>query len=58
VLDLGLPDGDGLELVRDCAQRTNPRRSSWCPRAIRRRRRYSCLMLAPDDYLTKPFSVG
>ena len=46
LLDLGLPDGDGVELVREFDAR--PRcPSSWSRPATRRRRRSSCSMPAP-----------
>lgn len=57
VLDLGLPDGDGVELVREV------RRHKAIPIIIvsaRHQEAQKILLLdaGADDYLTKPFSVG
>jgi two-component system, OmpR family, KDP operon response regulator KdpE len=57
ILDLGLPDGDGAELVRDI------RRSSAVPILIvsarhQEAQKIKVLDEGADDYLTKPFSVG
>lgn len=57
ILDLGLPDGDGAELVRDI------RRSSTVPILIvsarhQEAQKIQVLDEGADDYLTKPFSVG
>jgi two-component system KDP operon response regulator KdpE len=57
ILDLGLPDGDGGELVRDI------RRSSAVPILIvsarhQEAQKIQVLDEGADDYLTKPFSVG
>jgi len=57
VLDLGLPDGDGAELVRRI------RRTSSLPVVIASARhqeaeKISLLDAGADDYLTKPFSVS
>lgn len=56
VLDLGLPDGDGLELIR--------RVRTWSEAPIlvlsardQTRDKIHALDLGADDYLTKPFSV-
>ena len=58
VLDLGLPDIDGLEVIRRI-------RDGWLcgadhravqPRATRRRR-CEALDLGADDYVTKPFGI-
>jgi two-component system, OmpR family, KDP operon response regulator KdpE len=57
VLDLGLPDGDGLELVQQV------RRQHSLPILIVSARhqeaeKIKLLNAGADDYLTKPFSVG
>ena len=57
VLDLGLPDGDGIELVRQV------RKSHSFPILVvsaRHQEAQKILLLdaGADDYLTKPFSVG
>jgi len=57
VLDLGLPDGDGLELIRDAR--------AWSPAAIivlsarvDEADKIAALDAGADDYLTKPFGTG
>jgi two-component system, OmpR family, KDP operon response regulator KdpE len=57
VLDLGLPDGDGIELVREVRKQHN------LPILIvsaRHQEGQKILLLdaGADDFLTKPFSVG
>jgi len=57
ILDLGLPDGDGIELVRDV------RSWSAVPIIILSARadesdKIAALDAGADDYLTKPFGVG
>jgi two-component system KDP operon response regulator KdpE len=57
VLDLGLPDGDGAQLVRET------RRSSSVPIIVvsarhQEAQKIQLLDAGADDYLTKPFSVG
>jgi DNA-binding response OmpR family regulator len=57
VLDLGLPDGNGLDLLRDL------RRSSSLPVIVLTARgeeidRIVGLELGADDYMVKPFSPG
>ena len=57
LLDLGLPDGDGLELVRQIRQ------SQALPILILSARhqeaqKIQALDAGADDYLVKPFSVG
>jgi two-component system KDP operon response regulator KdpE len=57
LLDLGLPDGDGAQLVREL------RRTSAMPIIIVSARHQEAQKIAlldegADDYLTKPFSVG
>ncbi len=57
LLDLGLPDGDGIELTR--------RLREWCRAPIvvvsargREEDKVAALDAGADDYLTKPFGVG
>ena len=57
VLDLGLPDGDGIELVQEV------RRRHALPILVVSARHQEAQKIAlldagADDYLTKPFSVG
>lgn len=57
VLDLGLPDGDGVQLVREV------RRHKSVPIIVVSARHQEAQKIAlldagADDYLTKPFSVG
>src|SRR5215467_10659910 len=56
ILDLGLPDGDGLELLRELRQRDDP-----IPVLVLTARgglqdRVSGLRSGADDYLVKPFA--
>ena len=57
VLDLGLPDGDGIELVQEVRQR-----HSLAILVVSARhqeaQKIALLDAGADDYLTKPFSVG
>jgi two-component system KDP operon response regulator KdpE len=57
VLDLGLPDGDGMDLIRDV------RRWSQVPIIVLSARlgeqdKINALDAGADDYLSKPFGVG
>ncbi len=57
VLDLGLPDGDGLDVIRDV------RSWSGVPMVVLSARtdeadKIAALDAGADDYLTKPFGVG
>lgn len=57
VLDLGLPDGDGLQLVREV------RKQHSTPILVvsarhQEAQKIELLDAGADDYLTKPFSVG
>ena len=57
MLDLGLPDGDGLELVRDVrAQRSTP--VIVVSARHQEAQKIRLLDAGADDYLTKPFSVA
>ncbi|MFZ6771259.1 response regulator [Undibacterium sp. SXout7W] len=57
LLDLGLPDGDGADLVREVRQR-----HSFPILVISARhqeaQKIQLLDVGADDYLTKPFSIG
>lgn len=57
ILDLGLPDGDGLDFIRDIRQ--------WSPVPIivlsarsDERDKIAALDAGADDYLSKPFGIG
>jgi two-component system KDP operon response regulator KdpE len=57
ILDLGLPDGDGLQLIRDVR--------GWSPvpiivlsARIDESDKITALDAGADDYLTKPFGIG
>lgn len=57
ILDLGLPDGDGLSLIRDLR--------SWSDVPVlilsartQEREKIAALDAGADDYLSKPFNVG
>lgn len=57
VLDLGLPDGDGVDFIRDL------RNWSSCPVIVLSARssevdKVAALDAGADDYLVKPFSAG
>ena len=57
ILDLGLPDGDGIDLIRDVRGR------SGVPIVVLSARsdeadKITALDAGADDYLTKPFGVG
>ena len=58
VLDLGLPDIDGLEVIRRIrGARLAPCRSSCCPAASDESGKVEALDLGADDYVTKPFGI-
>ena len=57
-LDLGLPDGDGLEFIRAVRARARRRRSSCCLPARRNRTRSPRSTLGANDYITKPFGTA
>jgi two-component system, OmpR family, KDP operon response regulator KdpE len=57
ILDLGLPDGDGMDFLRDLR--------GWCnapvlvlSARVREHDKINALDAGADDYLTKPFGVG
>src|SRR5450830_2149856 len=57
VVDLGLPDGDGLELIRDVRSWSNVPIVVVSVRADEADK-IAALDAGADDYLTKPFGVG
>ncbi len=57
VLDLGLPDGDGLTLIRDVRSWSNVPIVVLSARADESDK-IAALDAGADDYLTKPFGVG
>jgi two-component system KDP operon response regulator KdpE len=57
VLDLGLPDGDGLDLIRDVRGWSNVPIVVLSARADESDK-IAALDAGADDYLTKPFGVG
>ena len=57
ILDLGLPDGDGIEFIRDLRQ--------WSPIPViilsartEEHDKIAALDAGADDYLSKPFGIG
>jgi two-component system KDP operon response regulator KdpE len=57
VLDLGLPDGDGIDLIKDLRQWSNVPVIVLSARA-KEADKIAALDAGADDYLTKPFGVG
>jgi DNA-binding response OmpR family regulator len=57
VLDLGLPDGDGLALLRELRQRNNPMPVLVLTARSGLQDRVSGLRSGADDYLAKPFAL-
>jgi two-component system KDP operon response regulator KdpE len=57
ILDLGLPDMDGLDLIKNVRQWTNVPILVLSARG-REQDKVSALELGADDYLTKPFGAG
>ena len=57
VLDLGLPDGDGVDFIRDLRGWSNVPVVVLSARSDERDK-IAALDAGADDYLTKPFGVG
>lgn len=57
LLDLGLPDMDGLEVIREIRQRSDTPIIVLSAREAERAK-VAALDLGADDYLTKPFGVN
>ena len=57
LLDLGLPDGDGLDVARTLRERTRTPIIVLSARG-REKDKVAALDLGADDYLTKPFGLG
>ena len=57
LLDLGLPDGDGLDVARTLRERTRMPIIVLSARG-REQDKVAALDLGADDYLTKPFGLG
>ena len=57
ILDLGLPDGDGIDLIRDVRNWSDVPILILSARS-RENDKIDALDAGADDYLTKPFSVG
>ncbi len=58
ILDLSLPDGDGLELLRDIRAENRPTPVLILSARDRIEDRIRGLNFGADDYLPKPFDVG
>jgi two-component system, OmpR family, KDP operon response regulator KdpE len=57
VLDLGLPDLDGVDVIHQLRERGNPLRIVVLSARGDERDKVAALDLGADDYLTKPFSM-
>ena len=57
MLDLGLPDMDGVEVIRGLRGWTDASRSSCCPGGPDSADKVDALDAGADDYVTKPFGV-
>jgi two-component system, OmpR family, KDP operon response regulator KdpE len=57
ILDLGLPDGDGLDLLRDIRARKGPPVLVLSARH-QEEQKIAALDAGAEDYVTKPFSYG
>ncbi|MCS6765071.1 MAG: response regulator [Candidatus Protistobacter heckmanni] len=58
VLDLGLPDGDGKDLIRDLRGWSSVPVIILSARGAEEEEKIAALDLGADDYLSKPFGVG
>ncbi|HEY9211554.1 MAG TPA: response regulator transcription factor [Ancylobacter sp.] len=58
LLDLGLPDGDGIEVLRELRRRKNPTPVLVLTARAAVDERIAGLDAGADDYLTKPFNNG
>ena len=57
ILDLGLPDLDGVEVIARPARLDAAHRSSCCPAAATAPDKVEALDAGADDYVTKPFGI-
>src|SRR5512133_1585896 len=57
ILDLGLPDVDGLDIIREVRQ-TSPVPIVVLSSRADERGKVEALDLGADDYVTKPFGIG
>ena len=57
VLDLGLPDRDGMSLIQERCERRTPCPSLCSPPVPTRRDKVEALDLGANDYITKPFGT-
>ncbi|WP_263768488.1 two-component system response regulator KdpE [Propionivibrio soli] len=57
ILDLGLPDGNGIDLIRDVRNWSDVPILVLSAR-VQEKDKIQALDLGADDYLTKPFGVG
>ena len=57
ILDLGLPDGDGIELIRS-ARRTDSTPIIVLSARMTESDKISALDMGANDYITKPFGTG
>lgn len=57
VLDLGLPDGDGIELLREIRKRGDPMPVLVVTARVQVSDRVHGLDAGADDYVTKPFAM-
>jgi two-component system KDP operon response regulator KdpE len=57
ILDLGLPDGDGVDFIRD-VRKWSPVPIIVLSARVDEQEKIRALDVGADDYLTKPFGVG